>query len=869
MVVADELLLVVNANTTQAVAGLGAVENKIGRVGRAGQKMSAFGMNMTKFATLPILGVVAASIKAASSFDKGMTNSLAIMEGVTGSLRKEMEITARQIAGNYTISAVEAAEAYFFLASAGMDAVSAMKALPAVAAFAQAGNFDMSKATDLATDALSAMGLAVRDDAEKNLINLVRVTDVLTRANTLANASVEQFAEALINKAAPALTSVGKSIEEGTAVLAVFADKGIKGRLAGQRLAQVLDALQIKADENAGAFRKYGIEVFDSNGKMNNMADIVEDLTNAFGPMSDAQQVAALTQLGFGIKTQGVVKSLLGEEEAIRIYQLALEEAMGYTATVATAQLTGFEAQMTILKNRFVNVGIILGSVLLPRIVELTTIMGPALDKWTLWLELNTDLALAILGVTAAIGPVMLIVMNLIRVFTLFATPVGLIFLAIGAVVGIAAAMGVTLDDVKEVFIILGEKIQDVIGWLDDMGFNMDNVMSILVPYGEILKDVGNWMGGVVSEGQLMNSFFKDLPEPMQDLILEANQLRETFVTDVFPSIMESLGTLRDSWDEHWPRIRGVGEQAGETFSTVWGDVAAFVMPLIGDMATFFSEQFSAISTWVSDNMDLILDSIEKVLGLIETVWNEVWPAIERVLWNIWENIKNIIETAINVALALITLVLSIFTGDWDKAWEAIKTIVTTIWDGLWAALFIAWEGFLASWDLVWAAFMLVWETAWGVLGEAASGIWGAITTVVKGAFHGVMNFIIDNINTVIDMINSTIRFVNGISIFGFSTNIAEVTRLERVGIKPKFDSSRFEDFFPGAASGGNILRGGTVKVGEGGPELLNVPTGASITPNESIGGAGGPMIGQVVVQSTDPNEIARALAWEMRISGV
>ncbi len=61
----------------------------------------------------------------------------------------------------------------------------------------------------------SALGLTV-DNAEENLGNLTRVTDVLVKANTLANATVQQFSEALTNKAGAALRILNKDVEEGT-----------------------------------------------------------------------------------------------------------------------------------------------------------------------------------------------------------------------------------------------------------------------------------------------------------------------------------------------------------------------------------------------------------------------------------------------------------------------------------------------------------------------------------------------------------------------------------------------------------------------------------------------------------------------------
>ncbi|KKK79053.1 hypothetical protein LCGC14_2837380, partial [marine sediment metagenome] len=307
----------------KASKGLKALTGKAGKLGSAVGKVMRAGV-LAGGAAIAGLGVL--SIKTFADFDKAMTNSLAIMGDVTDYQRGEMEQAARQVAKTTTFSAKEAAEAYFFLASAGLDAAQSIGAMPKVAAFAQAGNFELALATDLLTDAQSALGLTV-DDTAKNIENMSRVSDVLIKANTLSNATAQQFSESLTNKAGPALRATNKSVEEGVAVLSVFADQGIKGAEAGTKLGIVLRDLQTKALQNAGEFEQLGISVFDSEGEMRNMADIIGDVESALGPLSTAQRKATLLQLGFSDKSVSAVQALLGNSEAIREYQTELEKA--------------------------------------------------------------------------------------------------------------------------------------------------------------------------------------------------------------------------------------------------------------------------------------------------------------------------------------------------------------------------------------------------------------------------------------------------------------------------------------------------------------------------------------------------------------
>lgn len=347
---------------------------KNGDLKKAEREIARFADQATS--QLKMMGIGAAvatgyAIKTFADFDDKMTQSLAIMGDVSEDLRKEMEMTAREVAKSTTFSAAQAAESYFFLASAGLDAAASISAMPQVASFAQAGMFDMARATDLLTDAQSALGLTVRDDAQANLLNMARVSDTLVKANTLANASVEQFSTALTTKAGPAMRAVGMDVEEGVAVLAAFADQGIKSELAGTNFAIVLRDLQTKAIGNKDAFSELGVTVFDSSGEMVNMADIVADLEVATAGMSDEQKKATFQMLGFADKSMGALAALLGTSDAIRGYESELRKANGTTQEIADKQLVSFTSQLKLLFSQIQDVAIEVGSQLVPELQKM------------------------------------------------------------------------------------------------------------------------------------------------------------------------------------------------------------------------------------------------------------------------------------------------------------------------------------------------------------------------------------------------------------------------------------------------------------------------------------------------------------------
>ena len=372
----SELALIITARNRAkgALSGvsrdLQKVEAQTGRTGKAFGALKKVGNAAMLGLGVAAAGFVVKGISDFISFEDKMTQSLAIMGDAAQGWRGEMEEAARAVGLTTTFSAEQAAESFFFLASAGLDAEQSIAALPQVAAFAQAGMFDMALATDLLTDAQSALGLTSKD-TEENMTNMGRVSDGLVKANTLANASVQQFSEALTNKAGAAIKIVNKDLEEGVAVLAAFADQGIKGSEAGTAFNIVMRELQTKAIKNTEAFKDFNIEVFDQQGKMANLGDIIGDLEGALEGMSDEQKKSTLATLGFNDKAVIFIQTLIGTSEKIKQYEEDLRSAGGMTQDVADKQLESAKAQFGLLGAAITDVGIDLGATLVPGMLSL------------------------------------------------------------------------------------------------------------------------------------------------------------------------------------------------------------------------------------------------------------------------------------------------------------------------------------------------------------------------------------------------------------------------------------------------------------------------------------------------------------------
>jgi len=532
-------------SSTGALGGFGSGLAGVGQqLSKVGAGISSMGRKLTLFVTGPLAAFAAFSVKAYSDFDSAMTKSTAIMSGVTDSLRKDMETTAMALSGSTITAPKDLADAYFFLASAGFDATESIAALDKVNNFAIAGMFDMATATDLLTDAQSALGLNT-GTTEQKMRNMVRVSDAMVRANTLANATVEQFSIALTSKAGASMKAFNKDVEEGLAVLAAFADQGVKAQLAGNQLDRIIRLLSKSSSENADAHKELGFRVFDAQGKMRNLGDIVGNLEGVLEGMSDELKVATLAQLGFDARVQQAILPLLGTSGAIKKYEEQLRSASGFTKDVAGKQMASFASQMKILKNQITIVATEVGAILAPALLWINEKIKIGIKWWRQLSDTTKKWIVGIAAAVAAIGPLLVVIGGVIAAI---GSLVGIVafFVAIGwEVVLIAAAVAVGIvvwiAQIAAVVAAIGGLIYWLIG---PEGINAAWTAVVDWVKNAVMKIVGF----IANLSTNIKIFLKWFPKNWQNVLKDMIQLWVLFHVNMIKNAFTILKTLFRLW---------------------------------------------------------------------------------------------------------------------------------------------------------------------------------------------------------------------------------------------------------------------------------------------------------------------------------
>lgn len=524
------------ANTAQYTR---AMKTASARLDRMSKKFHTVGRSMSMYVTAPLALIGGASVKAFANFDDAMTQSLAIMDDVGPAMRKEMEDTAKVIASQSITGATDLAKSYFFLASAGLDAEQSVAALGTVNRFGIAGMFDMATATDLLTDAQSALGLTVADSTQ-NMLNMTRVSDVLVKANTLANATVQQFSTALTSKAGTAMKSYNIKMEEGVAVLAAYADQGIKSQLAGNMFARMLRLLIRSVNKNEKAFKKLNIRTKDAQGNLAPIADIMEDIGKATAGMGSIQKSATLQMLGFEARIQDAILPLLGLSENIREYQKSLENAGGITQKVSDKQLASFNSQLKILWNNVKLVGIEIGQMLAPWILKL----GGYVKQATVWFqslnETQKQWILIIAGAVAAIGPLLIIL--------------GFVASALGSIIGLFTMFGGIIPIILSVgwaIWTIYDSMNETTSIFSEWEWGIEKVMALF----ETMKIVA-----IEVAAKIYRAFLKTVRGIIAVTTLGMSELFDTMDSFGY-EVDASLRNSGNRWKEYYDKIGKLDEE--------------------------------------------------------------------------------------------------------------------------------------------------------------------------------------------------------------------------------------------------------------------------------------------------------------------
>lgn len=329
--------------------------------GAVGKGLKLAGAAITA-ATGAVVAFGKSSIDAGMSFDSSMSQVAATM-GLTmdqmanqvgtvdlawGTFNGNLREYAQEMGAHTAFSASQAADALNYMALAGYDAQTSMEMLPNVLNLAAAGGMELATASDMVTDASSALGLDINETA--------LMVDKMALASSKTNTSVAQLGDAILTVGGNAKNLSGGTTELAQ-VLGLMADNGIKGAEAGTHLRNIMLSLTPKSEAAAEAMEALGFNAYDANGELRPLEDTFQDLSAALDGMSTEERTNMLSAM-FNKTDLAAVNALLATDAERWETVAAAIDGAWYTSEALTESFDAAGLSMTTMESDLSKLGI-------------------------------------------------------------------------------------------------------------------------------------------------------------------------------------------------------------------------------------------------------------------------------------------------------------------------------------------------------------------------------------------------------------------------------------------------------------------------------------------------------------------------------
>ena len=701
-----------------------------------GSSLKTIGSNMSKYVTLPLAGIGTASVATAANFEKSMSQVAATMGMTAEEINngsesyKKLEQAALDMGATTQFSASEASEALNYLALAGYDVDKSVSTLPTVLNLAAAGGLELGYASDVMTDAMSALGLET-SQAEG-------FVDQLAKTSQKSNTSVGQLGEAILTVGGTAKVLAGGTTEMNTA-LGILADNGIKGAEGGTALRNVILSLSAPTDKAAKTMKELGLEVFDAQGNMRPLNDIFKDLDGTLSTMTQGEQTKVLSELFNKVDLKSVNALLANSGERFNELSGYISDSEGAAAAMADTMNNNLSGQLTLLKSGLEGAAISIGNALLPVIKVLVEWINN-LVTWFNNLNPGIQTAITIFGlVVAAIGPVLLIVGHLctaigglITFFSAGGAGAGILSAAIAAITG---PIGLTIAAITA---LIAAGVLLISNW--------DEIKTFLLSCFEAIKNgldsafswICNKLGADSNE---IKSIISDTWNNVKDTINNLIQQIKSIISDTWDIIKEcideSVGAIYDVIKETWEKIKQALTIAGK-----------------------------AIDQLIKGDWEGAKQTIKTAVDMIKTSIQDAWTKIKEIISNLgrdileyikfcWKDIKTSISTAITNIKTSVSNGWNNLKSATKTAFDNIKAIASTVWNGIKSDISNKVEGIKSSVS-----------TKINSIKSTVSSVFSSLTNIMTAPFRtaqSVINGILGGISRTISSITSAAKKVTSL----------------------------------------------------------------------------------------------------------
>ena len=778
---------------------------------KVGGTLTSVGQKLLPLST-SIAGLGVAAVKTTADFDSEMSKVSAI-SGATGTDLDKLRGKAREMGAKTKFSASEAAQGMQYMAMAGWKTQDMMDGLEGIMNLAAASGEDLASTSDIVTDALTAFGLSAKDSSH--------FSDILAAASSNANTNVSMMGETF-KYAAPVLGSLGYTAEDAALAIGLMANAGIKSSQAGTSLRGAITNLAKPTDTVAAAMDKYGISLTDSSGKMLSLRELMEQLRQKLGGLSEAEQAQAAAALFGKNAMSGMLAIINGSDKDFEKLAGAIDNCDGSSEKMANTMNDNLQGQITILMSQLQELAISFGEILMPKIRDIVTHIQNFVDKLNAMDEGQKETILRIGMFVAALAPMLMGLGKVITfsanvsralgtlsaglvkaggfsgVFTkalgLITSPAAIVVGAIAAITAVIIHLWNTNEDFRNTITAIWQKIKDAFT-IFAAGIS-ERLSALGITFSDVTSAIKTiWDGFCNLLAPVLEAAFNTIAIALQtafNVILGIWDVFSAVFSGDWSGAWEAVkGIFSSVWDglkEYFSTIIGAVKGVADVFlgwfgtnwETVWNGVKTFFEGIWNGISSFFEGIWNGISTFCTTVWNGIVTNVTAFCTTVHDTISTIFNAVKDVVSNVWETIKNVVQVAIMFIVEVIKAAFELITVPFRFIWENCRDTIISVWETIKSAVQTAinfvkdniitpvMNAISTTITTVWNAIQTTFTTVVNAIKSAVQTAWNfmkdsVITPVMNGiktVITTVWNAIKTAVQTVVNAIKTTVQTV-------------------------------------------------------------------------------------------------------------
>ena len=727
------------------------------QIAAAGEKMKQFGgkvedagKSLTTHVTLPLVAFGTAGVASFAEVDKTMQ----LTNKTMGNTAEEAELlnkAMKEAAANSTFGMKDAATATLNFARAGLTAEEA------AAALAPAMNLAAGEGGNL--DTVSGGLVATINGFHGSFDDAGHYADVFAAACNNSALDVDSLSHAM-SVAAPIFSAAGYNVNDAALYMGIMANNGIDADKAANSLKTGLARLISPAKEGAEKMAELGISVTNADGTMKSAVQIQKELHDAFGQLSESEQIAAASAI-FGKNQMAPWLALINTApEEVGELDTALANCAGTTDEMAEAMMSGFGGSLEKLKSSIDVLVTSIGEALAPTILKITEFIQGLVDKFNALTPAQQQTIVKIGMLVAALGPVLVVVGKVISSIGTIMTFAPKIVSGVQSVIGIGSKL---MGGLKALWgVIMANPI----------------VLIIAAIAAAVAAFIYFW-----NTSEDFRAFWLNLWSAIKTAVQTVVDGIITFFTETVPEAFNSfVAFFQGLWEGVKSFFSGIWESMKETVSTIWETIQNVVQVAVMAIGEFFNTALTIITLpfqFIWENCKEIITAaweaikgavttaLEAIKSGITTAWESVksatttaFEAVKAAATTAWTNIKSVVSTIASAVKTAVTTAWEAIKTATTTAFNAVKTAATTAWNGLKSAVTTVVNGVKSAVSTAWSAIQSTTTTVFNAVKTAASTAWNGIKTTITT----VINSIKSGISSGLSAVQSTVSSIlNGI----------------------------------------------------------------------------------------------------------